>query len=110
MHILIFSLSLVHYLKIIQVIRHERLNLPSQQCEPDPDYNFAHCVDTSVMKSAGCQPPWRSVNVGDLPICDNPSLLRNYTVNYATAMDLIREAFETMNAFNTNLSMFYNFW
>ena len=65
-------------------MRHEKLNLPKNPCEPDPDYNFGHCVDKSVMARVGCQPKWSRVSMEDMPLCDNSSLLWNYHVEYLT--------------------------
>ena len=66
----------------MQVIRHEKMNLPNKPCEDSSDYNFGHCVDRSVMNWTGCQPPWRRVDVEGLPLCDNSTLLRKYSNTY----------------------------
>ena len=50
--------------------------------EPDPDYNFGHCVDRSVIRFFECQPPWRRVDIKDLPICDNSMILQKYSHYY----------------------------
>ena len=65
-----------------QAIRHEKLNLPNNPCETSPDYNFGQCVDRSVIMSAGCQPPWSSVNVEDIPFCANHTELKNHAVAF----------------------------
>ena len=74
--------------KNVQVIRHEKLNRPDNPCDPDPDYNFGHCVDKSIMRKIGCQPPWRRVNIDGLPICDNSTMLHKYDYSYWWAVDL----------------------
>ena len=74
----------------LQAIRHEKLNLPNNPCEPSLVYDFGKCVERSVMLSAGCQSPWSRVVVNELPLCDNSTLLENYSEEYFAAMGLGR--------------------
>lgn len=60
------------------MIRHERLNKPSNPCESSREYDFAECVEKSIITKVGCQPPWRRYTVEGVPLCDNMSLLMNY--------------------------------
>ena len=75
----------------MQVIRHDKLNLPNKPCEASADYNFGHCVDRSVITWFGCQPPWRRVDVKDLPICDNSMILQQYSHYYIWLMTMGRD-------------------
>ena len=63
------------------------MNRPYSPCEPDTDYKFGHCVEKSVMRKIGCQPPWRRVNVEGLPLCDNATMLAKYTMQYFKAVE-----------------------
>ena len=73
---------------MLQAIRHEKLNLPNNPCEPSLEYDFGLCVEKSVMIGAGCQPPWSRVVVDQLPLCDNSSLLEDYSNEYIEATRL----------------------
>ena len=61
-------------------IRHEKLNLPAKPCDDSPDYNVGDCIEKSLMVKAGCQPPWRRVDVEGLPLCDNNQTLHKYSL------------------------------
>ena len=63
----------------LKPIRHEKLNLPAKPCDDSPDYNVGDCIEKSLMVKAGCQPPWRRVDVEDLPVCDNNQTLHKYS-------------------------------
>ena len=63
----------------LKAIRHEKLNLPASPCDDSPDYNVGDCIERSLMMQAGCQPPWRRVNVESLPMCDNNETLSKYS-------------------------------
>ena len=63
----------------LMAIRHEKLNLPAKPCKESPDYNVGDCIEKSLMKIAGCQPPWRKINVDGLPLCDNNETLNKYS-------------------------------
>ena len=62
----------------LQAIRHEKLNQPSNACEEDPDYNFSRCVKRSILRKAGCQPPWMKSNMKGLPLCENKTSFGHY--------------------------------
>ena len=82
--------DMLHYWQIhndIQVIRHQKINRADNPCEISPDYNFGHCVEESIMRMIGCQLPWRRVNIDDLPICDNATMLARYDYFYWSAVD-----------------------
>ena len=63
----------------LMAIRHEKLNNPANPCEESLDYNAGDCIERSFMKMAGCQPPWRKLNVVGLPLCDNNKKLNKYS-------------------------------
>ena len=63
---------------IQKAIRHEKLNQPTNPCDPSPDYNFGRCVEEYVVKHVGCQPPWRRFNFSGVPECDSWPLLYEY--------------------------------
>ena len=69
-----------------QAIRHEKLNLPGSRCEVSPEYNFARCVELSIMAGVGCQPPWRRFSLADLPLCSNWTMLREGSWAIACAL------------------------
>ena len=62
----------------LQAVRHEKLNQPSNACEEDPDYNFSRCVKRSILRKAGCQPPWMKSNMKGLPLCENKTSFGQY--------------------------------
>ena len=62
----------------LQAIRHEKLNLPHKPCEPSLDYEFATCLEKSVVASIGCQPTWRQFSMNEEPLCDSWNLLSPY--------------------------------
>ena len=62
-----------------QAIKHEKLNQPQSPCEPSSDYNLAQCVEEYVIGQVGCQPPWRRFNVEGMKLCDNWTLLNEYS-------------------------------
>ena len=74
---IIMLFSLLHN---VQVIRHELLDRPHSPCDPSPDYDFGLCVERSMMRTAGCQPPWaRFPMLGEeMPLCHNWSQLNEY--------------------------------
>ena len=74
-----------------QPIRHEILNQPQNPCETDPEYNYAKCVEKSIITRAGCQPAWKRVNVEGLPLCDNFTTLRNFHLEYLTVWKMDRK-------------------
>ena len=67
---------------MLKVIRHEKLNTVDNPCNPSPDYNFANCVERSVVAKVGCQPPWRRFTMQGVPQCDNWSQLSSYGKQY----------------------------
>ena len=77
---LVFEKSLLQLL--FQPIRHEILNQPDNPCEPDPEYNYAKCVEKNIIIDAGCQAPWRRVSVEGLPLCDNFTKLYSFFLAY----------------------------
>ena len=62
----------------LKAIRHEKLNLPDKPCEPSLDYDFANCLERSVVASVGCQPRWRRFSMMKQPLCDTWHLLKQY--------------------------------
>ena len=44
------------------------------------------------MRKTGCQPPWRSVSVEGLPLCDNRTMLLKYGDNYIYAVNYGKNA------------------
>ena len=74
----------------LKAIRHEKLNLPASPCEDSPVYNVGDCIEKSVMIKAGCQPPWRRVNVEGLPLCDNNETLFKYSSERYVAWEMSR--------------------
>ena len=66
----------------LNVIRHEKLNLPNKPCEPSPEYNLVSCLDRSLITRAGCQPYWSRVTLDDFPVCDNETLLDSFDIEY----------------------------
>ena len=52
----------------------------------DTDYNFALCVEKSIVAKTGCLPFWNKfMNDHDeveMPICENTSMLNQYGVIY----------------------------
>ena len=66
---------------MFKATRHEKMNLPQHPCVNDPDYNFAHCVQKTIVKKTGCLPFWNKFIFNDdfeMPICDNSSMLYLY--------------------------------
>ena len=63
------------------------MNRPDNPCESSLAYNLGHCVEKSVMRKIGCQPPWRRVSVEGLPLCDNSKMLHKYGHEYFYAVD-----------------------
>ena len=74
----------------LKAIRHEKLNLASNPCEPDPDYSMADCIEKSIITKAGCQPHWRRVTVDEMPVCDNVSMILQYDEEFWKYIDLSR--------------------
>ena len=62
----------------LKAIRHEKQNQPHRPCDQSLTYNFFECIERSIMTKVGCQPPWRSFSVNELPLCDNHLLLQKY--------------------------------
>ena len=65
--------------------------MPNNPCETSSDNNFGHCVERSLIRMAGCQPPWSRVKVEDMPLCDNKTLVLNYSTLYFEVSSLERE-------------------
>ena len=74
----------------LKAIRHEKLNLPSNPCEPDPEYSMADCIQKGIITKAGCQPHWRRVTVDEMPVCDNVSMILRYDEEFWKYIDLSR--------------------
>ena len=72
------AMHIIYWYLLIQAIRNEKLNRPHNPCQPSPDYNFADCVERSIIARVGCQPPWRRITVDDIPLCLNYSMLFTY--------------------------------
>ena len=64
------------------MIRHENLNTVDNPCNPSADYNFANCVERSVVAKVECQPPWRRFTMEGVPQCQNWSKLNSYGKQY----------------------------
>ena len=62
----------------LKAIRHEKLNQPNQPCNPSPGYDFTFCLEKNIIKTVGCQPPWRRFIVENQSFCDNLSMLDKY--------------------------------
>ena len=59
----------------LKAIRHEKLNLPNQPCNPSPDYDFTFCLEKNIIMTVGCQSPWSRFIMEGEPLCDNLSML-----------------------------------
>ena len=84
----------------LQAIRHEKLNLPDKPCEPSLDYDFATCLQRSVMVSVGCQPIWRRYSMMEQtePLCDNWTTLKQYGDEIESLSNMDRnELYEATN-------------
>ena len=77
----------------LKVIRHEKINKPSNPCNPSKEYNFAHCVERSLMTNGGCQHHWRMTSVPGLPLCNNLTLLMKYRKYYDKVWEMNRHDF-----------------
>ena len=73
------------------MVKHEKLNLPESPCEPSSEYNFASCVERSIITRAGCQPPWRRFTVDNIPVCSNWSMLAHFGKEYERIMFMFRD-------------------
>ena len=87
-----------------QAIRHELLNQDHRPCNPNPEYNFGKCVETSIKAKVGCQPPWTIFKV-ELPPCHNLSQLIEYRW-YRYSMIFLNNIFSLSHlaTFFTNLN------
>ena len=47
--------------------------------EEDPDYNFDHCIEKSIVKKVGCQSFWNKYNMKGIDICNNGTMMKLYT-------------------------------
>ena len=74
----------------LKAVRHEKLNLASNPCGPDPEYSMADCIQKSIITKAGCQPHWRRVTVDEIPVCDNVSMILRYDEEFWKYIDLSR--------------------
>ena len=63
----------------MQSVRHENINRPQNPCEEDPHYNFARCIEKSIVVEAGCQPYWSKFAISAMPFCSNASMLQKYS-------------------------------
>ena len=59
-------------------MRHEKLNLPDNPCDPSLDYDFAVCIERHVASEVGCQIPWNIRAVEGIPMCDNSAEFIRY--------------------------------
>ena len=55
----------------ISATKHVNLNTKLNPCNEDPEYNFQHCVRTSLSKETGCRLPWTKWKAEDFPVCSN---------------------------------------
>ena len=62
---------------------YKKLNQAHRPCNPTPEYNFAECLQKSIIMKAGCQPNWRLFSIEGLPVCDNATMVRNYNEIWA---------------------------
>ena len=65
--------------------------MPNNACEASTDYNFGHCVERSLIRKVGCQPPWSRVVVENVSVCDNKTLVAKYRNMYFQFGSLERE-------------------
>ena len=92
----------------LKAIRHEKLNRPDKPCESSPEYNFASCLEKSVIARAGCQPPWKRFTVDGQPTCDNMSLLNQFGEEYTTFYNMERhQLYEETNCLMPCIFMEY---
>ena len=63
-------------------IDHFKLNRESSVCEEDPNYNFQHCVGTSLARHIGCKLPWDKTTSEEFTVCSRVKDLKNYSVIY----------------------------
>ena len=87
---LVFKAERVSKYLYLKAIRHEKLNLASKPCEPDPGYSMADCIQKSIITKAGCQPHWRRVTIDVMPVCDNVSMISRYDEEFWKYIDLSR--------------------
>ena len=62
----------------LQPVKHESLNLEQNPCESSLNYKFNDCVETFIMETVGCKPPWRRFEIDYLPVCSNLSRITDY--------------------------------
>ena len=58
------------------------MNKARSPCIDDLQYDFAQCVEKSIVDKAGCQPHWIRFKFEKLPMCKNLSGLMNYGMKY----------------------------
>ena len=75
-----------------EAIKHERINQPDNPCNPSPDYNFANCVEESIVKKVGCQPPWRRFTLEGIPECHNWTQFIKYAYIYLVSKSANQQA------------------
>ena len=73
-----------------------KMNRLQSPCVEDTDYNFALCVEKSIVAKTGCLPFWNKFIFYDhdeveMPICENTSMLNQYGVIYYEMQVLPRD-------------------
>ena len=72
------------------------MNRLQSPCVKDTNYNFALCVEKSIVKKAGCLPFWNEFIFNDhdkveMPFCENISMLNQYGVIYTQFIEMPRD-------------------
>ena len=62
----------------IIITEHHLLNRPEQPCEEEEDYDFLHCLKTSLARRVGCRPPWDSWSPPTIPLCQTMKELQQH--------------------------------
>ena len=53
----------------MEVVQHEKLNVPTKPCNTDPDYSFTGCVRKTLSSYVGCRLPWDQWTPTGVPLC-----------------------------------------
>jgi hypothetical protein len=59
----------------------EEVNIPSDPCNPDRDYNFQACIKESLSRQVGCRTKWDRWSRLDLPLCTTMEQYRYIRLN-----------------------------
>ena len=73
--------SVSHYYNL-EVVEHQKLDLPGHTCHPSRSYSYLGCIRAALTLRTGCRLPWHLTTGGPHPPCTEVDQFTEYEAVY----------------------------